>query len=135
MFKYIKALSSCKNGFLTNSHTGRLTNIPSFEFSKKFYEKRTKIKNYLSKEKEQYRNSLLSRRRNTEEDESDPSDLRRKYVELLIENRENGKLEESNINQEESSKSSIASKTLKGFKVKKKKERMNKIVKNSINYE
>ena len=134
MFKYIKAISSCKNKFTTNPLTGRLTNIPSFEFSKKFYEKRTKIKNYLSKEKEQYRNSLLSRRRNTDEDESDPSDLRRKYVELIIENQEVGKLEESIITQGESSNSSIASKTLKGFK-QKKKERMNKLVKNTINYE
>lgn len=134
MFKYIKSLSTCRKISEIIALPKPFYIYPSFDFSKKFYEKRAKIKNYLSKEKEQYRNNLMSKRRIEIEEDYDPLKFESsRIIEVMIDNQKIKVQEDPTPYEQQIIKSEILLNSQKSsFK---KKERMNKIVKNTINHE
>jgi hypothetical protein len=134
MFKYIKSFSTCKKISESITLPGAFYIYPSFDFSKKFYEKRAKIKNYLSKEKEQYRNNLMNRRTIDIEEDVDPLNYKTGRIIEVVVDKEKIKVQEEPNPYEEKTLKSDASKSSKKSSSNKK-ARMNKLVKNTLNHE
>jgi len=70
MFKYINFISSCKNILLEKvkqKHEQELIKTAKNYFSKRFFDKRSKIKDYLIKEKEHYKSILYKKKNNENE--------------------------------------------------------------------
>jgi hypothetical protein len=138
MFKFGNSISICKKMF--PDKIGRLAgliDIPTVNFSKKFYEKRAKLKNYLSKEKEQYKSTLYQKRtiqdvydNNSSIDASIPLLKNFDVIKEKIIESQRGKNKDYN-NQSEIDDKKSSKKDSKS----KKNLRTNKLVKNSINYE
>ncbi len=66
MFKYINFISSSKN-ILSEKVEQDFIKIAKNYFSKRFYDKRSKIKDYLVKEKENYKSILYNKKNNENE--------------------------------------------------------------------
>jgi hypothetical protein len=86
MFKFVNT-TLCKEKFLFKNYTDqfKLSRLSMFNFSKRFYEKREKIKDYLSKDKEKYKKELYKKKKkydNTENFNLDES-INLNKVEML----------------------------------------------------
>ena len=63
MFKFLKSISekrlnNPRGEVFSSVKNKNFLNIPNFSFSKRFFDKKVKIKDYLSTEKEQFKNNL-----------------------------------------------------------------------------
>ena len=127
MFKYLNSVFPQKNCLLKklqNTNINKFNYLYKsslFDFSKNFYQKRRKIKDYLSEEKHQYKKHLEA-----------------KKVRLEMEGEKNYNIVNVNIEKNENNKEEIieAEKIKESSKKKKKKKmRINKMKYKEANYE